>query len=299
MTSTLSSSVPSPSRTATLGIVLIGASWGAFSLSRSLELSATDPATGAETRLSEYVGRIWPILVRVGFAQEGGADDFTLSSALFITLDTLMPPEVIIASRSSGQPMSAIPSCCLHPERCVIGHPFDRPHLIPLVEVVSRRLTSDETVDRACVFYARLGKQAICAPHEVPRNVANRLQAASAREAVHLVEKGVASATDITSALSWSPGRRWALMGSHLTLHAGAGRRGMEHGVRNHPGPFTHWWDDPGEGVLTRTLAQQIITNVLKKAAGRWVVKIDYERDISQIRLLALREEAISGDPER
>ena len=121
---------------------------------------------------------------------------------------------MIIASSSSGLTMSEIQSgAASHPERCVIAHPFNPPHLVPLVEIVGGAKTSEETIERASEFYTALGKQTVRLRKEVPGHVANRLQAALAREVYYLVAEGVVSVTDVDKALCWGPGLRWGIMG--------------------------------------------------------------------------------------
>ena len=135
----------------------------------------------------------------------------------------------VIASSSSGLLMSRIQSRCAHPERCVIGHPFNPPHIMPLVEVVAGERTSDAAVDAAMEFYRRIGKYPIRIHKEMRGHIANRLQGALWREAVYLIDQGVASVADIDAAIAYGPGLRWAFMGPSLTFHLAGGEGGMEH----------------------------------------------------------------------
>src|SRR6185437_2876571 len=140
-----------------------------------------------------------------------------------------LAPDAVLASSSSGLLISRLQSACRHPGRCVIGHPFNPPHLIPLVEVVGGAETSPETIERAMAFYAGLGKKPIHIRKEVAGHLANRLQAALWREAVHLVAEGVADVADVDAAIAYGPGLRWAIMGPHLTFHLAGGVGGIEH----------------------------------------------------------------------
>src|ERR1700690_949533 len=198
-------------RVAIIGTGVIGASWTALFLANGLEVVATDVAPDAETALKRFVKAAWPALERLGlapgasqsrltfigdmpnavagadFVQENGPERIDFKKKLYRQLDELLPAEVIIASSSSGLTMSAIQSDCpLHPERCVIGHPFNPPHLVPLVEIVGGAKTSEATIRRAAEFYDGLGKQTIRLRKEVPGHVANRLQSALAREVYYL-----------------------------------------------------------------------------------------------------------------
>ena len=195
-------------RVAIIGTGVIGASWTALFLAKGLEVVATDVAPDAETSLRRFVKAAWPALQRLGLApgasqtrlsftkdlpaavrsadlvQENGPERIDFKKKLYQQLDELLPADVIIASSSSGLTMTEIQSACsLHPERCVIGHPFNPPHLVPLVEIVGGAKTSEATIERASAFYTGLGKQVVRLRKEVPGHVANRLQAALARPA--------------------------------------------------------------------------------------------------------------------
>jgi hypothetical protein len=194
-------------RIAIIGTGVIGASWSAQFLAKGLDVIATDIAPDAETSLRRFVKAAWPALERLGLepgasqsrltftadlpaavgaadlVQENGPERIDFKKKLYRQLDDLLPADVIIASSSSGLTMSEIQSDCrLHPERCVIAHPFNPPHLVPLVEIVGGAKTSEETIQRVSEFYTSLGKQTVRLHKEVPGHVANRLQAALARE---------------------------------------------------------------------------------------------------------------------
>jgi 3-hydroxyacyl-CoA dehydrogenase len=233
-------------RVAIIGTGVIGASWTALFLAKGLEIIATDIAPNAETSLRSFVKAAWPALERLGlapgasqshltftsdpstalhaadFVQENGPERIDFKKRLYRQLDELLPPEVIISSSSSGLTMSEIQSDCrLHPEGCVIGHPFNPPHLVPLVEIVGGAKTSAETIERAMGFYAGLGKRVIHVRWEVPGHVANRLAAALFREVVHLVSEGVASVGDVDAAVSRGPGLRLGDHGAGSALPPG------------------------------------------------------------------------------
>jgi carnitine 3-dehydrogenase len=196
---------------------------------------------------------------------------------------------MVIASSSSGLLMSRIQSDCRHPERCVIGHPFNPPHLVPLVEVVGGDRTAPWAVERALAFYAAIGKQPIHIRKRGPGHVANRLQAALWREAVHLVAEGVASVADVDTAISAGPGLRWALMGPHLTFHLAGGTGGIAHFLDQFAGPMTDWWQDLGNPVLTPELRERLAAGIAEEAAGRDVTQLEARRDRFLVELLALK----------
>src|SRR6195952_1328342 len=201
-------------RIAVIGTGVIGASWTALFLAKGLQVVATDIAPNAEAQLRTFVDAAWPALIRLGLSpgasqtnltftpvlaqaledvdlvQENGPERLDFKQKLYGQLDELLPPHVIIASSTSTLPMSSIQlGCKLHPERCVIGHPFNPPHLIPLVEIVGGKLTSEHTIARVTAFYDGLGKRTVRLRKEMPGHVANRLAAALFREIVYLVSE--------------------------------------------------------------------------------------------------------------
>jgi 3-hydroxyacyl-CoA dehydrogenase len=186
--------------------------------------------------------------------------------------------------------MSDIQSACeLHPERCVIGHPFNPPHLVPLVEIVGGNKTSEATIERVAEFYTSLGKRTVRVKKEVPGHVANRLQAALAREVYHLVADGVVSAADVDTALSWGPGLRWGIMGQLMLNHLGGGQGGIEHFFQQFTGPMTAWWKVLGSPQLTPDVQKKIIDEVHVEVGSRSIDELAAERDEVLLGLIELR----------
>jgi len=237
-------------RIAIVGTGLIGASWAALYLARGFDVIATDPAPNAEANLRHYVDTAWEELAILGlapdasrdrlgftlnmkeavsaadFIQENGPERRDFKIKLFADIDDVAPIDSIIASSSSGLTMSVMQSACKHPERCVIGHPFNPPHVIPLVEIVGGAKTSPQAIQQAISFYSSIGKKPIHLRKEVAGHVANRLQAALYREVVHLIEQGVVDVADADTAVCWGPGLRWGVMGPSLLFHLGGGQDG-------------------------------------------------------------------------
>jgi 3-hydroxyacyl-CoA dehydrogenase len=192
--------------------------------------------------------------------------------------------------------MSEIQTACpSHPERCLIGHPFNPPHLIPLVEIVGGAKTSEDTIQRASEFYTALGKQTVRLHKEVPGHVANRLQAALAREVYHLVAEGVVSVADVDAALCWGPGLRWGIMGQVLLNHLGGGQGGIEHFFQQFTGPITAWWKVLGSPQLTSELQQKLIDGVRAEAGSRSIDGLAAERDEVLLGLLELRSQTVNA----
>jgi 3-hydroxyacyl-CoA dehydrogenase len=304
-------------RVAVVSTGVIGASWAAHFLARGLDVVATDPAPGAEQRLRADVDAHWPTLERLGlvdgaspdrltftadpakavsdadFVQENGPEREDVKHALFAVLDTAARPDVVLASSSSGLLPSAIArGCPHHPERVVIGHPFNPPHLIPLVEVVPGERTSDDAVEKAMAFYTAVGKRPIRLRQELPGHVANRLQAALWQEAYSLVERGVASVADIDTAISQGPGLRWAVLGPFVNQHLSGGSGGIAH-VLEHLGPPTQaWWRDLRSVTLTPELVATLVAGVDEELAGVDPAALVARRDAVLDALLAAKARA-------
>ena len=222
--------------------------------------------------------------------QENGPERPDFKIKLFADMDAATPADSIIASSSSGLTMSVMQSACKHPERCVIGHPFNPPHVIPLVEVVGGAKTSPETVQRVIDFYASIGKKPIHVRKEVVGHVANRLQAALYREIVYLIDKACSDVADADTAVCWGPGLRWGVMGPNLLFHLGGGQGGIQHFMDQFTGPLSTWWKDLGTITeFTPEVKQTITEGVLKEADGRSIDELEHERDTMLLELLATR----------
>ncbi|PFH10253.1 3-hydroxyacyl-CoA dehydrogenase [Collimonas sp. PA-H2] len=301
-------------RVAIIGSGTIGASWAALFLARGLHVTATDIAPDAEAKLRQYIDQAWPALKRIGMVdgadqnklrftadladavsgadlvQENGPERLDFKIALYEQLDSLLPADTLIVSSSSGLTMSAIQTGCkLHPERCVIGHPFNPPHLIPLVEIVGGKLTSEATIERVTAFYDGLGKRTVRLHKEMPGHVANRLAAALFREIVYLVSEGVLSVADADTAVCWGPGLRWGVMGPSLLYHLGGGEGGIEHFFDQFSGPMQAWWKVLGNPVITPEIRKQMIDGVKAEADGRSLDELAGQRDEALLSLLAAR----------
>jgi carnitine 3-dehydrogenase len=301
-------------RVAVVGTGVIGASWAALFLARGLDVSASDPSPGAEARLRDAVEAAWPALGRLGlvdgaspdrlafsadvaeavdgaqFLQENGPERPLLKQELFRDLDALLPADVLLASSSSTlMPSSLQEGCARHPERVLVGHPFNPAHLVPLVEVVGGRQTSPEALDRAVAFYAALGKRPVRLRQELPGHLANRLQAALWREAYSLVERGVASVADVDAAISHGPGLRWALLGPLVNQHLSGGPGGLAH-VLAHLGPPTQAiMDDLGAPQLTPELVSALVDGVEDELSGTDQHRLLAQRDALLLQLLAAK----------
>ncbi|MBX8689871.1 3-hydroxyacyl-CoA dehydrogenase NAD-binding domain-containing protein [Mycobacterium sp. 20091114027_K0903767] len=300
-------------RIAIVGTGTIGASWATHFLVRGFDVVATDPGPGAEEALRRYVEGAWDTAARLGLADGASPDrlsfttdltaavsasDFVQENAperpelklkLLADIDRAAAPEVIIASSSSGITMSVMQADCVHAERTVIGHPFNPPHVIPLVEVVGGARTSRETISAAMDFYTAVGKKPVLLRKELPGHVANRLQSALYREVVHLIADGVLGVSDADDAVSWGPGLRWGVMGPNLLWHLGGGEGGIAHFMETLMPRMTESWPALGNPTFTPDLEREIVTGVLEEARGRSIDELSAERDDTLLELIAAR----------
>jgi 3-hydroxyacyl-CoA dehydrogenase len=301
-------------RIAIVGTGVIGASWAAEFLAKGFDVIATDPAPNAEANLRNYVDMAWPALAAMGLVrnasrerlsfttdmkkavseadlvQENGPERKDFKIQLFADIDGAAPADSIIASSSSGLTMSVMQCSCKYPERCVIGHPFNPPHMIPLVEVVGGEKTSPDVIRRAIEFYASIGKKPIHLRKEVIGHVANRLQAAIYREVVNLINLGVVDVADADTAVCWGPGLRWGVMGPTMLFHLGGGQGGIQHFMEHLSGPVAMWWKDLGGFTEWPAGSKEaIVAGVKEQTEGRTIDELAEERDRVLLELVKLR----------
>jgi carnitine 3-dehydrogenase len=307
---------PISGRIAVVGTGVIGASWAAYLLAKGFDVAATDPAAGAERRLRTLVDGFWPALERVGFAegasrsrlrfdpdirrtvegcafiQENGPERVDVKRDLLAKISAAVPSDSLIATSSSGILISDIQDAADFPERVVLGHPFNPPHLMPLVEVVGGRLTSEDAVNKALTFYRSIGKKPIHIRREVKGHVANRLQAALWREAFYVVQQEIASVEDVDTAIAYGPGLRWALLGPFLNLHLSGGAGGIAHALEHLGPPVESWWRDLGNVTLNEELTAAITRGVTEELGGADLADLTSQRDDVLLALLQLKADA-------
>lgn len=299
---------------AIVGAGTIGASWAVYFLARGLDVHAWDPAPGFAERATGFVAQAWPLMRELGlaegasadrltccgtlaealagaqFVQESGPEDAAVKTALMADIDALLPEDVVISSSTTALPVSEFQGAAAHPERITLGHPFNPPHLMPLVEVGGGARTADWAVDTAMAFYEAVGKLPVRLRAEVPGHLVNRLQAALYREAVYLVAEGYASVEDIDKAVSAGPGLRWAFMGPHMTYHLGGGEGGIAHYFDILGASQERRWAALGDPQLTDEVKQKIIAGVAEEAGGRSVPDLAAQRDKTLLALLKALE---------
>jgi 3-hydroxyacyl-CoA dehydrogenase len=276
-------------RIAVVGTGVIGASWATLFLAHGHDVVASDPAPGAEERLRAEVGDAEALtftddpaaaVAGADFVQENGPERLEVKHALLADLDAAARPEVVIASSSSMLPPTDLArGAPAHPERVLVGHPFNPPHLVPLVEVVPGEGTSPEAVESAMAVYRSVGRTPLRLRAELPGHLANRLQAALWREAYSLVARGVATVADVDTAITEGPGLRWAALGPITGQHLSGGPGGLAH-VLEHLGPGTEaLWDDLGTVTMTPELADRLVTQVHEAVGDTDVADLLARRD--------------------
>lgn len=306
---------------AVVGTGLIGASWAAAFLAHGLDVIASDPAEGAEQRLKDAVARIMPDLRELGAEGEGrltfvadagaavaGADlvqesapeKEALKVDLLADLDAAARPDVVIASSTSAFPRSSIAVRCARPERVIVAHPFNPPHLIPLVEIVGAA-PDCAAVGRAVAFYRSIGKVPVVLKREAIGHMVNRINSALWREALSLLQEGIAEAEDIDRAFRFGPGLRWAVMGPFATYHLGGGQGGIRHYMEHLQPAQQRRWADMQPPEMDDAFKQRIVDDVLAMAGDRSITELETDRDAELRAILKavapLRERTETEEP--
>jgi carnitine 3-dehydrogenase len=297
-------------KTAVVGAGVIGASWAALFLAAGLDVAVYDPVAGAEEAVRAYIAAAWPALLELGlahrgregalsfhaevadavreadFVQESVPERIAIKHALFRAMEPALKAGAIVASSASGLKLVEMQDGWQDPARFILGHPFNPPHLIPLVELLGNARTAAGVLERAEAFYRQVGKVTIRVTREVPGHVANRLQAALWREAIHLVRIGAASVEDVDTAVWAGPGLRWAAMGPTMLFNLGGGPGGLADFCDKYADSFHRWWDDMGDARLDRDTAAALVAGVDAEARGRGQQDLAENRDALIIAML-------------
>lgn len=302
----------------TVGIVgtgVIGAGWAARFLSWGLDVIAWDPSSNGEEVMRASVANAWPACVKLGvsegasvdrltwassleelckasdFIQENAPERIELKQKLHADMDAVARPDVIIASSSSGLLPTEIQANCQHPERILIGHPFNPVYLLPLCEVVGGEKTSKENIDKAMAFYTEMGMESLLVRKEIEGYLADRLQEAIWREILHLVNDDVASTDELDKAINFGCGLRWAIMGTNQIFHMAGGDAGMGHMLEQFGPALKLPWTKLEAPELTDSLIDKMVEGTMKQAQGKTVKEMEVLRDNCLIAIMrALRE---------
>ena len=306
-------------RVGIVGAGVIGGGWALHYLRTGFDVDVYDPSPAAHADLLRMVEASWPLLDRMGLrdgaspdrltfhdtlaaavagadlVQENAPEDGPVKRRVLADIDRVAGPGVIIASSTSGFAMTMLQADCEHPERCVVGHPFNPPYLIPVVEVVGGSRTDPAVVDWLARFYASTGKRPLRLSRELPGFVGNRLQEAMWREALHMVAAGEATVEEIDASIAFGPGLRWALMGPCLTFHLAGGSGGMAHMLDHFGAALEEPWTRLQAPPLTPELRERMIEGCLREADGRSVADLERMRDGFLAELLELVERYTAG----
>ena len=289
--------------TAVLGSGVIGASWTALFLAAGRRVTVFDPDPNAETAVRKYIESAWPALDELGltkratpdavhfvesageavrsaeFVQENVPERLQIKHATYQEIEPLLEPGAIVSSSTSGLTLEALQQGWNDPSSLILGHPFNPPHLIPLVELTANSETGVGVLDRTEAFYEDIGKVTIRINKGMPGHVANRLQAAIWREAVHMAVEGVASVKDIDKAMWAGPGLRWAAMGPTTLFHLGAGEGGLQAFCDHFKDTFNGWWDDLGDPRLDDESIQLLVDGMAEASEGKTPAELSAQRD--------------------
>lgn len=297
-------------RIAVLGTGTIGASWAAYFLSRGYDVAAWDPSEGWRERLTAFIDNAMPQLREIGgmaerigrlettdtpeqavtgadFVQENATERAPIKKALYARIDRSLGERAILASSTSGLILSDLVEGVASAPRFVVGHPFNPPHLIPLVEVVSSRVTDPEAAKWAHGFYAHIGKYPIYVNREVPGHLANRLQAALWREVFNALRSGLASVEDIDAAISQGPGLRLALLGPNMIFNLTGGKGGIRAAIDQIGPPMESWWATMQETPsFDDDLKRRLIEGIDRAQGDRSMDELERDRDRRLIALM-------------
>ncbi|MCE0913852.1 L-carnitine dehydrogenase [Pseudomonas sp. NMI760_13] len=300
---------------AALGSGVIGSGWVARALAHGLDVVAWDPAPGAEAALRKRIANAWPALQKQGlapgaaqdrltfvatieecvrdadFIQESAPERLDLKLDLHAKISAAAKPNAIIGSSTSGLLPSEFYESATHPERCVVGHPFNPVYLLPLVEIVGGRNTSPDAIEAAKTIYTALGMRPLHVRKEVPGFIADRLLEALWREALHLVNDGVASTGEIDDAIRFGAGLRWSFMGTFLTYTLAGGDAGMRHFMAQFGPALKLPWTYLPAPELTDKLIDDVVEGTSEQLGERSIAALERYRDDTLLAVL----EAVSS----
>jgi len=288
---------------AALGSGVIGSGWVARALANGLDVVAWDPAPGAEEALRKRIANAWPALEKQGlkpgasqsrlrfvatieecvrdadFIQESAPERLELKLDLHGKISAAAKPNALIASSTSGLLPSEFYESSSHPERCIVGHPFNPVYLLPLVEIVGGRNTAPEAIEAAKQVYSALGMQPLHVRKEVPGFIADRLLEALWREALHLVNDGVATTGEIDDAIRFGAGLRWSFMGTFLTYTLAGGDAGMRHFMAQFGPALQLPWTYLPAPELTEELIDAVVDGTSEQRGERSIASLERYRD--------------------
>ena len=301
-------------KVAVVGTGVIGAGWIIRALAHNKKVIAFDKNLKQEKKLIREIKRTWPYVKKLfnkkklnlnkfefvdtiekavkeaDFIQECATENYSLKTKLMHSIGKYAKPNAIISSSSSGLMPSRIYSKCKNPKRAMIGHPFNPVYLLPGVEIVPGNKTGKSYIVKAKQFYKSISMNPLLVKKELPGYLADRLQEALWREALHIVNEGYASTEDLDRAIEDGPGLRWSLMGIFLTYHLAGGNTGMKHMLEQFGPALKLPWTKLKAPALSKKLSSRIIEGTRIQARGKSVEKISNIRDEYLVNLLKMRK---------
>lgn len=294
---------------AVIGCGLIGQSWTALFRFHGFDVVAWDPDRDACQLLPAQVEPMLAQLREIGggknlgaltlavdlaeavraanWVQENAPENVPLKQRLYAEIEAVTSDDTIIASSTSSLTWSELAVGMRHPDRLVTAHPFNPPHLMPLVELYAR---APATLEKAVALYKALGRETVTLRKDAVGHIANRLASALWREAVHIVAEGIADVADVDAAMVHGPGLRWSIVGAHMAYHLGGGAGGLQHYLEHLGASQERRWASLGTPSLTPAVRQLLVEGIAREAAGRSIAQLEEERDRGLIRALAARK---------
>lgn len=300
---------------AIVGTGVIGNGWIVRMLAQGYDVIAADPAEGAEERMRRAVEQSWPYVEALGLAEGASKDRLTfvkdteeaVKNADFIqenvpeveelkqfvlqTIDKHAKPDAVIGSSTSGIMPSELQENLQHPERFVVAHPFHPVYILPLVEVVAGKQTTDENVDKAKAFYESLNMSVLLVRHEIEGHIADRLIEAIWRESLHIVNEGIATTEEVDKAFTHGAGMRYAQYGPFLTFHLAGGEGGMRHMLKQFGPALKKPWTKLEAPELTDELYDKVVSGCEQQSNGMSMSELDQNRNEFLVKLFDLVQE--------
>lgn len=297
---------------AIIGSGVIGASWTSLFLAAGKKVDIYEPSPDGRKATLTYIHKAWQHLTQLGQVKDGITLEFALANLIFCddietavsraqfvqesvperlsikhhvyaAMESALAKDAVVATSSSGLLLAEMQQAWQDPSRFILGHPFNPPHLIPLVELLGNENTADGILQWVADVYESCGKETIFINKEVPAHVANRLQAAVWREAIHLVAEGVASVGDVDKAMRTGPGLRWSVMGPHILFSLGSGGGGISDFCERYGDSFHNWWNSLGTPQLTPEIIKKLADGVTEEENGSSYEALTAERDAKLI----------------
>ncbi len=259
--------------------------FGRVDLARE-QLCGIDPAGTARQGTLTLAASLEEALAGARWVQENAPESASLKAELYASIERLLDDAAIIASSTSSLTWSELSAGLKRPHRFITAHPFNPPHLMPLVEIYA---SNERTRDEAVEFYQGLGREPVTLARDAAGHIANRLASALWREAVNIVAEGIADVASVDKALVHGPGLRWSVVGAHMAYHLGGGEGGIDAYLK-HLGPSQERrWATLGTPRLTPEVCALLVEGVRQEAAGRSVPALEAARDKAIIRVLSAR----------